>query len=89
MAWHHQLNREWGKKTGHSAFGAAGAAVLQQFLGSDTYLADNVCVNAGESEVEPRITNPANPNFVAGVTNVPNTGPGTPGFSPANRTCLK
>jgi hypothetical protein len=45
-----------------------------------------VTVAAGASTVEPRIDSGA--GFVANVTNVPNRGPGTPGFSPASDVTL-
>ncbi len=58
-------------------------------MGSDKYLGDVVCVEAGESENEPKVTNTSDPRYQAGFTDVPNSGPGTPGYTPATRTCLK
>ncbi len=74
---------------GHSTFTGASAEVIRSFLGSDKYLGDIVCVEAGESENEPKVTNTSDPRYKAGFSDVPNSGPGTPGYTPATRTCLK
>jgi len=69
--------------SGHSTFSFASAEVLKTFLKSDQFFGTHT-VKAGESEIEPRIDNPSDPRFVPGVTNVPNSGYNTVGYSPAH-----
>jgi len=73
--------------SGHSCFSAASAEVLKQFFGSDNW-DGTVTVRAGSSLFEPRIT-AGNPGYVPGRTDVANTGPGTPGYSPASDITLR
>jgi len=74
--------------SGHSGFSAASATVLAAFFGDDTFRGKNYTIFAGHSVIEPAITNSSQSGFVDGVTNVPNTGPGTPGYSPATNISL-
>ena len=73
--------------SGHSSFSAASAEVISSFLGTDTY-GDSVTIAAGTSLFEPKISDPSSPKYVAGVTDVPNTGPFSVGYSPANNVTL-
>jgi hypothetical protein len=73
---------------GHSTFTAASAVVLQRFLKSDVYHGNPVVVPEGASFREPKITNTSDPRYIAGVTDKPNTGPGTPGYVPATNITL-
>eukprot|EP00210_Caulerpa_lentillifera_P002674 g2554.t1 len=72
-----------GYTSGHSTFSAAAAEAMRLFFGSDKYRGPS-CerVREGESKFEPRSY--ARP----GLTNVPNRGPGTPGYSPAEDVVL-
>lgn len=74
--------------SGHSTFTAASAVVLQRFLKSDVYHGNPVVVPEGASFREPKITNTSDPRYIAGVTDKPNTGPGTPGYVPATNITL-
>jgi hypothetical protein len=62
--------------------------VLQRFLKSDVYHGNPVVVPEGASFREPKITNTSDPRYIAGVTDKPNTGPGTPGYVPATNITL-
>jgi len=62
-------------------FGVVGQ-VLTNFFGSDRYLGRNITVGEGTYLVEKKIT-VGNPGYVAGVTDVPNTGPNSVGYAPA------
>ena len=73
--------------SGHSTFSEASATVLRNFFGSDEY-GSTFTVKAGESLFEPKIDDPNDPNFVDGLTNVPNTGPGTEGYVPREDVVL-
>ena len=69
--------------SGHSSFSTAAAAVLSNFFGSPNWIGPNsVTVGTGESLFEPRITDVTNPRYVAGVTDVANSGYNTMGYSP-------
>jgi len=72
----------------HSAFSAASATVMTAFLEDSTFRANYPTVLAGQSRTEPKITNTSDPRFVNGLTNVPNTGPGTKGYTPATDITL-
>lgn len=67
--------------SGHSTFSRASAVVLKLFFGSDK-MGLSYTVKEGESIFEPKIE-AGNPGYVAGVTDVPNTGPETVGYVPA------
>ena len=69
--------------SGHSTFSSAAASVLTNFFDSPYWIGPNsITVGTGESIFEPKITDANNPNYIAGVTNVPNTGYNTIGYSP-------
>jgi len=72
--------------SGHSTFSAASAEVYKRFFNSDDY-GGSVIVNAGTSLFEPMITS-GNPGFRAGITDIPNSGPTTVGYSPATSITL-
>jgi hypothetical protein len=75
--------------SGHSTFSSAAAYVLEQFFASPNWIGPNsVTCNAGESATEPAITDPAAPGYIAGVTNVPNSGKTTVGYAPASPVTL-
>jgi hypothetical protein len=76
--------------SGHSTFSGSAAAILKEFFESDTFLGNNEFVfEAGTSLIEPRVTDPADPRYISGVTDVPasNNGLGA-GFSPSQRVVL-
>eukprot|EP01098_Paradermamoeba_levis_P007578 TRINITY_DN3139_c0_g1_i4.p2 TRINITY_DN3139_c0_g1~~TRINITY_DN3139_c0_g1_i4.p2 ORF type:complete len:176 (-),score=71.34 TRINITY_DN3139_c0_g1_i4:109-636(-) len=67
--------------SGHSSFSAASAFVLTNFFG-DGKCNISFTMKKGASLFEPYI--PAGqPGYIAGVTDVPNSGPQTVGYSPA------
>jgi hypothetical protein len=68
--------------SGHSTFSAASAGVYRRFFGDDKFRGNSYMVKAGESLFEPKIT-AGNPGFIAGVTDVPNTGVNSVGYAPA------
>ena len=47
--------------------------MLRSFLGTDTY-GGSFVMKSGASLYEPKIADPANPKYRAGVTDVPNSG---------------
>lgn len=74
--------------SGHSTFSGGSAYVLRSFFGTDEFHADPITFAAGASTVEGEISDPGNPKYMAGLTDVPNTGPGTPGYVPAANVTL-
>lgn len=75
--------------SGHSAFSAASAEVFRLFFNGSDEFGFSATVEAGQSLFEPRISDPSDPKFVDGLTNVPNQGPGTVGYSPAQTIRLE
>eukprot|EP00210_Caulerpa_lentillifera_P002677 g2557.t1 len=72
-----------GYTSGHSTFSAAATQAMRLFFGSDRYRGPSCDrVHRGESRFEPRS------NARPGVSDVPNTGRGTPGYSPAEDVVL-
>lgn len=69
--------------SGHSTFSAAAAEAMRLFFGSDVYKGP-ACdrVPEGESLFEPRS------DAIPGVSDVPNAGPGSPGYVPAEDVVL-
>jgi len=72
--------------SGHSTFSAAIMTSFSIYFGSDDY-DFSVTIPAGTNPAEPKITS-GNPGFISGVTNVPNHGSGTVGYSPASDVTL-
>ena len=77
-----------GYTSGHSAVGAAGSFILTKFFGEGHPRSAN-CFRwaAGTSMIEPRIEKGAR-GYIAGITNVPNQGPGTKGYSPGRNATM-
>eukprot|EP01120_Amphizonella_sp_Union-15-10_P002012 TRINITY_DN1214_c0_g1_i1.p1 TRINITY_DN1214_c0_g1~~TRINITY_DN1214_c0_g1_i1.p1 ORF type:complete len:520 (-),score=61.48 TRINITY_DN1214_c0_g1_i1:91-1650(-) len=73
--------------SGHSVFSMASAEVLRRFFCSDTF-GGSYTVLPGNSTTEPKITSNQT-GYIAGLTDVPNTGPGTPGYVPAATVTLR
>ncbi|GAB0489113.1 hypothetical protein MMPV_000329 [Pyropia vietnamensis] len=73
-----------GYTSGHSAVAAAGSRVLARYFGRGSTPRAANCgrVPAGGSTREPRVLK-GSPGYVAGVTDVANRGPRTPGYAPA------
>jgi hypothetical protein len=67
--------------SGHSAFSSASAEVFKRFFDSDDF-GLNVVFRGGDSMFEGKLTH-REQWYEAGVTDVPNTGPNTIGYSPA------
>lgn len=76
-----------GYVSGHSSAAGAGAYVLEQMFKDGPKGANCYTVKTGMSKTEPRIEKGAM-GYIAGVTNVPNRGMGTVGFSPRNDTTI-
>ena len=72
--------------SGHSAFSAASAEVFKLFFNSDEMNLEYT-VKAGESLFEPKITS-GNPGYIAGVTDIANSGPESIGYVPADDITL-
>jgi len=66
--------------SGHSAFSAASAEVFKRFFGSDNF-GLNIIFREGDSLFEGKLTH-REEFYQAGVTDVPNSGPTTVGYSP-------
>jgi len=62
-------------------FGAV-AGIHKHFFGHDNFNGKNVTISEGTFTVEPKIT-VGNPGYIAGVTDVPNTGSNSIGYGPA------
>jgi hypothetical protein len=68
----------------HCIQDGAWTGIMKYFYNSDAFNANPcVTVGAGMSNIEPKIT-VGNPGYIAGVTDVPNTGPNSIGYAPAN-----
>ncbi|GMH41226.1 hypothetical protein BSKO_09136 [Bryopsis sp. KO-2023] len=77
-----------GYVSGHSTFSSAAAEVLKLYFGSDAYKGPQcVLFKEGESSFEKKI-GPLEQGFIEGVTDVPNQGPRTRGYSPASDVTL-
>jgi hypothetical protein len=76
---------EW--PSGHSAFSSSSAQILTNFFGDDNDFGYAVSVAKGMAQFEPKIK-PGHPGYIAGITDVPNSGPNTTGYSPANDVTL-
>ena len=68
--------------SGHSTVAAAGAAVLERWFVDGVQSANCTVLKKGMSKTEPMLLKKT-PGCVAGVTDVPNRGRATTGYSPA------
>lgn len=68
--------------SGHSTIAGAATQALKRLFGSSSRGANCIIVKEGESMFEPRIDE-GEEGFIAGLTNVPNSGSRTVGYSPA------
>lgn len=74
--------------SGHSTFSSSAAEVLRLYFGGDEYVGPRCTSFAeGESTFERKIV-AGEPGFVAGLTDVPNKGKGTVGYSPSSQVTL-
>jgi len=73
--------------SGHACAAGAVFESYKRFFRSDDF-GFSVTIDAGDSLVEPKIDDPTNPNYIAGVTDVPNSGPASIGYSPAQDVTL-
>jgi hypothetical protein len=62
--------------------------VFAKYFGSDDF-GLKIRIREGSSSIEPRITNRNDPRYIAGLTDIPNHGPGTRGYSPARDIILE
>lgn len=77
-----------GYTSGHSAVAAAGMKVLSSFFSDGRPLSANCATQMpGMSSVEPMILKGSS-GYIKGVTDVPNEGPATVGYSPAKNVTL-
>jgi hypothetical protein len=74
--------------SGHSCAAGTVFEAYKRFFGSDDF-GFSVTIPAGSSVVEPKVDNPFDTRFQDGITNVPNTGPDTIGYSPAAPVTLE
>jgi len=82
-AWHNRVNNPTSEYPCEHCMGFAYyAEILKNFFGTDTWLGNNVTVGEGTYVIERKIT-VGNPGYIAGVTDVPNTGPFSVGYAPA------
>jgi hypothetical protein len=70
----------------HAVVAAASARVLEKFYRSNMY-SWSTTVPAGSISIEPRIDQ-GQPGYIQGLTDVPNSGPGTQGYAPASDIVL-
>lgn len=74
---------------GHCSISGATAEILRLYYkGNDTYVGEDEVWEEGSLPLEPKITDPTNPNYVAGLTDVPNSGPSTQGYAPASKVVI-
>jgi len=73
--------------SGHSTFSSASAAILKSFFGDDKFRGNSYVIKAGTSLFEPKISMGA-PGHIADLTDVPNKGPYSVGYSPATDITL-
>ena len=71
---------------GHATFGGATAEIFKLWNGGDDTMEWTFTFEAGTSVTEPRIVQ-GQPGYIAGVTDVPNSGPETVGYAPAQVCC--
>lgn len=69
--------------SGHSTFGGAWAEIMRLYFNGDDTFGHFVVIEAGRSLYEPRLEM-GQSGWVAGLTDVPNTGPHSEGYSPAH-----
>lgn len=77
-----------GYVSGHSTFSAAAAEVLKLYFGSDEFVGPK-CVGfeEGNSLFEKKIA-PGQPGYIPGMTDIPNKGKDTVGYSPRSKVTL-
>jgi len=73
--------------SGHSTFSFAAATILKQYWASDDFHY-RYTIKAGSSLFEPKIE-AGEPGHIPGVTDAPNSGPRTVGYSPAQDVTLE
>jgi len=73
--------------SGHSMFSSAAAYVLEKFFGPAFVGPNSYTIPEGESSFEGKKV-AGQPGYVAGLTDVPNSGIETPGYSPATDITL-
>jgi len=66
---------------GHCITFAASMNIMKLYFGSDEFRGNNITTAEGTNQPEPKIT--SGTGFISGVTDVPNTGFDTVGYSPA------
>ena len=77
-----------GYVSGHATVSSAGMAVMRKFFGEDLVRGANCAIlKEGMSMVEPRIEK-GSFGYIEGITDVPNQGVWTKGYSPAKDTKL-
>lgn len=71
----------------HSSYSGASGEVLRSFFGNDVFIANATVIPAGTSRTEPKRVS-GETGYIAGVTDVPNSGPNTVGYVPAQVLCV-
>jgi len=72
---------------GHCTHFSAQAEVMKYFFNSNAWIGNPVTYLEGNNPMEPKIV-AGQPGYVAGLTDVPNSGPATQGYSPAHDVTL-
>lgn len=72
---------EW--PSGHASFSHAAASILKSFFDGDEDFGHFVTIVAGGSQFEPKIK-PGRAGYISGITDLPNNGYNTTGYSPAS-----
>jgi BMFP domain-containing protein YqiC len=88
-AWHTNVNNNGPEyPCQHCAQGGVAAQMFRLvFGGNDLYRGKNYTIAAGSFPQEPKIL--SGTGFIEGVTNVPNSGPGTIGYAPGSDVDIK
>ena len=72
-----------GYTSGHAGAAGAGTTILNKLFNDGMFMSNNCPTQMeGMSRTEPRITDPTAPGYIAGMTDVANTGPDTVGYAP-------
>jgi len=69
--------------SGHSAYSGASSIIMKNFFGNDNFIANDTLIAEGTSRTEPKRVL-GQTGYIAGKTDVPNSGPASVGYVPAN-----
>jgi hypothetical protein len=72
---------------GHCTISGTSGEILRLFYDTEEFIGDSVTIVAGSIPLEMKIL-PGQPGYIAGLTDIPNSGPETPGYAPATDIVL-